>query len=300
MSKNLLLVNLHSKVREFSLQDRHKPRLKEIFKDYDIHFADSKDDFQRMLPQASLILVWHFQKEWYLSAPLLEAVMTPAAGKEWAQEDPSGKVPVHYGHFHGRIIAETVLGMMLYFNRRFAFPSKNQAAQKWDRDYPVSPAVLQGQTVMIIGYGSIGRFIAQLIVPFKCHVIGVKRRAVSSDGFAERIISMDELKSFLPLADHVVFALPGGDETQGLITKEHLLAMKRTAYLYNIGRGNYISESDLVYVLKEKNISGAYLDVFDPEPLPQSSALWGLENVIITPHASAFADRYLDLWFDDL
>ena len=300
MAKKLLLVNLHSAVREFCLQDRHRLKLKTIFKEYEIHFTDSKDDFLRVLPQASLVLVWFFQKEWYADAPLLEAVMTPAAGKDWAQEDPSGKIPVHYGHFHGNIIAETVLGIMLHFNHRFSFPLKNQAIRKWDRNFPLSPVCLRGQTVVIVGYGAIGRFVAQLLAPFKCRVIGVKRIIIPPDGFTEKIVSMKELVAVLPMADHVVLALPGGTETGGLFSKELFRFMKKTAFLYNIGRGNCVREEDLTDVLLQQMIAGAYLDVFDPEPLPASSPLWGLENVIITPHASAFAENYLDLWFEEI
>jgi D-2-hydroxyacid dehydrogenase (NADP+) len=300
MSKKLLLVNLHSSIREFCLQERHKPLIKEIFKDKDIYFSVSKDDFQRMLPQASIALVWVFQKEWYALAPVLETVLTPAAGKEWVQDDPTGKVPARYGHFHGNIIAETVLGMMLHFNRQSLFPLKNQAERRWERNYPVSPVLLRGQTVLIIGYGAIGRHIAELLAPFKCRVIGVKRKTMATDGFVERVITINEIRASLPLADHVVITLPGGGETDGLITKDLLLLMKRTTYLYNVGRGNCLGENDLVEILKEQKIAGVYLDVFDPEPLPASSELWGLENVVITPHSSAFVDKYLDSWLEEL
>jgi phosphoglycerate dehydrogenase-like enzyme len=107
------------------------------------------------------------------------------------------------------------------------------------------------------------------------------------------------MNDLLPTADHVVLVLPGGQETDELFTSEHFDMMKPGSCLYNLGRGNCYREEDLVRALTNGTLAGAGLDVFREEPLPHSSPLWKLPNVLITPHSSAISSEYLDLYMEE-
>jgi phosphoglycerate dehydrogenase-like enzyme len=115
----------------------------------------------------------------------------------------------------------------------------------------------------------------------------------------DRMITFDKLEDELPDADHVVFVLPGGVETDGIFTARHFNAMKPGAYLYNLGRGNCYREADLLIALKNGPLAGAGLDVFTEEPLSSSSPLWDQPNVLITPHSSAISREYIDLFIEE-
>src|SRR5262249_9149394 len=116
-------------------------------------------------------------------------------------------------------------------------------------------------------------------------VIGVSRSGRAVRG-VERVFRLPQLERALSLADFVVAVLPLTDDTRGLIGTRALAAMKPTAWLFNIGRGAVIDEPALIEALKARRISGAVLDVFATEPLPREHPLWGLDNVVVTPHIS--------------
>ena len=97
-----------------------------------------------------------------------------------------------------------------------------------------------------------------------------------------------------------ILALPGGEETEGLVTRQLLNVLPSTCYIYNVGRGNVYQEKDLVEMLQSRRLAGAYLDVFAVEPLPGESLLWELDNVLIQPHLSAASPQYLKQFVEEL
>jgi phosphoglycerate dehydrogenase-like enzyme len=160
---------------------------------------------------------------------------------------------------------------------------------------------LFSQKVLIIGFGSLGKSMAELLEAFGARITGVKRNTTGFDGNSDidKLITFDLLEEELPYADHVVFVLPGEVETDGIFTARHFKAMKQGAYLYNLGRGNCYREEDLINALKDGSLAGAGLDVFAEEPLPLTSPLWELPNVLITPHSSAISREYIDLFIQE-
>jgi len=155
---------------------------------------------------------------------------------------------------------------------------------------------------LIVGFSHLGRYCAKLLKPFGCRVIGVNRNpAIEADPETGTVlVRFDQMGAALAESDHVVLLLPSGKETDGIFTRDHLKAMKPSAILHNMGRGTVVLESDVVSALEEKEIAGAFLDVFEKEPLPADSKLWKLDNVLISPHASAFYDDYGDLFVEEL
>ncbi len=273
-----------------------------LFPELEIVRVASQEELERALPEADLAAVWRFPAELYERAPRLRAVLTPSAGNEGTPPDPAGRVPVVHATFHGALMSETLLGLMLFFNRQLRRLLENQAARRWEREFLLASQQLRGQHVFIVGYGHIGRACARLLKAFDCRITGMKRspRDERLDADADEIITYAGLPDTLGKADHVVVILPGGAQTDRIITRDHFRAMKRSAYLYNLGRGNCYAEEDLVWALESDLIAGAGLDVFETEPLPPSSRLWELPNVVILPHASAIYPGFMDLFFEEL
>lgn len=259
----------------------------------------SKADFLEQLPSAETVVCWSFKKEWYANAPLLNDIYTPAAGHDWIEPDPEQHVQVHHGKFHGELMRESLLSMMLFFNQRIDIL---QQAKQWNKRTILSNTDrLCRQTVMIIGFGNIGRSCASLLKAFGANIIGVKRsgRNPKTDDDADLIIRADQLTKHLPKTDHIVLILPGGRGTDKTFSKACFTSLKHGACLFNIGRGNCYSEENLIHALKSGQLAGAGLDVFATEPLPETSELWSLPNVLISPHASAVCKYYLPTFADE-
>src|SRR3990170_3656626 len=152
---------------------------------------------------------------------------------------------------------------------------------------------VRGKTMGVLGLGHIGAEIAEKAHVFGMRVIGTKRTPADVP-HVDRIYPPDELREVLRASDVVVIALPLTSDTRGLLGEAAFRAMKRTALVINIGRGPIVQEAALVRALQEGWIGGAGLDVFEREPLPADSPLWGMEHVIITPHGSGGWPGYMD------
>lgn len=302
MNIHNLLIHLHNSVGAFSLHPRHIDQIRAVLPDVSITVAEGKDDFLEKLPAAECALVWGFKAEWYDAAPQLKLLFTPAAGHDWVAEDPAGRVQTLYGSFHGRIMRESLLSMILYFNRQLGRSRADQHAKRWGRLEYSSCSALFSQRVMIVGCGAIGQSLAELLKAFGAAITGVRRTSAGTGSIpnVDKLISFDQLEEELPFADHVVLLLPGDCTTDGIFTARHFSAMKPGAYLYNLGRGNCYREEELVNALQNGPLAGAGLDVFADEPLPAASLLWELPNVLITPHSSAISQEYIDLFIQEL
>jgi D-2-hydroxyacid dehydrogenase (NADP+) len=260
----------------------------------------SKDELLAVLQDADAAVVWSFPAKWYAHAPRLRHVLTPAAGRDRIQADPSGRVQLHFGQFHGILMAESLLGMMYFLNRRLGVAVANQRLHGWAPRAYEGTRRLAGQTALIIGYGSIGRRAAALLTAVGVQVHGVKRDVRHGGEGAQRLFPREELPAALPLADHVVCILPRDPGTDHLLDAAAFAQMRDGAFVYNLGRGNAIEPGALVAALASGKLGGAFLDVCPDEPLPADSPLWDAPNLYLTPHASAIYDEYLDLYFDEL
>jgi phosphoglycerate dehydrogenase-like enzyme len=169
----------------------------------------------------------------------------------------------------------------------------------------VSPWVLSGRTLAIIGVGTIGEAIAERAKAFRMHVMGVRRHPERGrPGGFDEVIGPAEMDRLLAHADIVVLAAPLTAETNLLLDAEAIAKMKRGAIVVNIARGQMVDEEALAAALVDGRVGGAALDVFTSEPLPASSPFWTIPNVIVTPHNSGFRtghfDAVIDLFSDNL
>jgi phosphoglycerate dehydrogenase-like enzyme len=191
-------------------------------------------------------------------------------------------------------MAEHVLGMMIALTRRFPRLLRAQTQREW-RDEATHREVgeLQGQTVLVVGIGEIGRAVAQRAAAFGMRVNGLRRRAGESPpaGF-DLVFAIGDFHAALAEADHVVVTLPSTSHSRGLFDATAFAAMKPGAVIYNVGRGPVIDTAALIAALESGHLGGAGLDVTDPEPLPADSPLWDMENVLITAHTSGATPRY--------
>lgn len=265
-------------------------------------YLPTYEAFAERISEAHIALCWRFNEDLYARAPRLTAVLTPAAGRDWVAPDPAGRVTVHHCSFHGRMIAESMLAMMLHFNERRTLMMRNQSARRFDRNAQMPRTLLASQRVLFVGYGAIGRRCAALLKALGCTMAGMQRhhQSGSDDTTGVRYCTPDTLAGELPVADHVVVLLPGGEDTRGFCGARELALMKPSAYLYNFGRGTSVDEDALVAALREGTIAGAGLDVFAEEPLPQSSPLWDLDTVLITPHSSCMYREYGTLFAEEI
>ena len=183
-------------------------------------------------------------------------------------------------------LAEFVVMAMLQHAKGLDRLRRNKAEKAWRQTHASS---LEGATLCIVGMGNIGRAVADRIRPFGTRVVGVKRTVREDDPawhHADELYSTNRLHDALSEADYVAVTLPGTPETYRLVDAEAISAMKQGTYFINIGRGSVVDEGALVESLRSGHLSGAALDVFEVEPLPQESPLWEFDNVIISPHST--------------
>jgi phosphoglycerate dehydrogenase-like enzyme len=182
--------------------------------------------------------------------------------------------------------AQHALGWLLAEARQFYPAFQTQLTDRaWRQNEVRSRCRLLGdQTIVIVGFGSIGRRLAELLKPFSARVFGYRRNPVP-DQFAE-VIGPDRLDTILGEADHVVNTLPAGPESDGFFDAARFACIKSGACYYAIGRGTTTDQHALQRALSSGHLAAAYLDVMDPEPLPPDHELWRLPNCYITPHSS--------------
>jgi phosphoglycerate dehydrogenase-like enzyme len=183
-------------------------------------------------------------------------------------------------------LAEFVLMGMLQHVKGLDLLRRDKATRTWRQG---TTGTLERKTLCVVGTGSIGRAIADRARPFGMRLVGVKRTVREDDaawGSFDELYETENLREALGLADFVALTLPGTPQTEGLLDREAMAAIKPGAYLANVGRGKVVEEAALVEALKDGHLSGAALDVFEVEPLPEESPLWGMENVIISAHTT--------------
>ena len=183
-------------------------------------------------------------------------------------------------------LAEFVLMAMLQHVKDLDRLKRDRAEKRWREAHAET---LHGKTLCVVGMGDIGRAIARRARPFGMRVVGVKRTVRDGDeawGYADELYETGNLGAALAGADFVAVTLPNTPETVRLIDRGAIGVMKKGAYFANVGRGRVVDEGALVEALRDGHLSGAALDVFEEEPLPEASPLWELPNVIVSPHST--------------
>ena len=208
------------------------------------------------------------------------------------------RVPMDYVNAHGIEIhnargvysipmAEFALCGVLQLYKQSRYFYENQKAHKWEKHRGLLE--LFGKNVCIVGCGSVGTECAKRFKAFGCSVLGVDIKSYPNEIY-DTMLPLDSLDEALMQADVTVLTLPLTEDTRRLINEDRFTAMKHGAMLVNIARGAII-DTDALIVALNTHLGGAVLDVFEEEPLHESSPLWDMENVIITPHNSFVSDK---------
>ncbi|MEJ2134006.1 MAG: D-2-hydroxyacid dehydrogenase [Desulfofustis sp.] len=197
----------------------------------------------------------------------------------------------------GPLMSEYVFGYILSRERSILATDRNQQNRVWQR---IKYRSLANITIGIVGLGSIGRAIARTAAHFNMRVLGMKRTSGEVD-FVDQLYLPSELDIFLPQLDYLVLILPDTSESRNFITRKELNMMNKSSILINVGRGVTVNQSDLIAALESKTIGGAILDVFEEEPLLPDNPLWGMKNVVVTPHNSAysFPEQVVDIFCEN-
>jgi phosphoglycerate dehydrogenase-like enzyme len=182
--------------------------------------------------------------------------------------------------------AQHALALMLALGRQLPGAQREQlGARGWRySELRRDSRLLTGETVLMLGFGAIGRRLAELLAPFRMKLFAVRRRTYSEAGV--HIIAEERLSSVIAEADHVVNVLPDNASTRNYVNARRLSWCKRGAKFYNLGRGTTVDQGALIEALESGRLGAAYLDVTEPEPLPPSHPLWTTRNCHITPHTA--------------
>jgi D-2-hydroxyacid dehydrogenase (NADP+) len=204
-------------------------------------------------------------------------------------------------------VAEHAMALMLALARRIPEARDNQNARRWRgmiSEIGAREDQLTGKTLLVIGLGRIGGRLARLAKAFDMHVIATKRDPDTGTSGADAVYGNDRLPELWGQADIVALTCPLTPQTENLIDATALAAMKPTAHLINVARGRVVNEPALIEALQQQRIAAAGLDVTREEPLPASSPLWAMPQVLITPHSAGETQRYedgvLDILLDNL
>lgn len=256
----------------------------------DVRYAATEEELATSLPGTEVVFAWDFDRG------ALAASWVHAADVRWVQASSAGVdgllfpdlvesevVVTNARGVFDDAMAEYVLGLLIAHNRDLRTTLEHGREGVW-RHRDTRPLV--GQRLLVVGPGPIGRAIARLARAVGMRVSAVGRRARAGDSEFDEVRGVDELLEALPGADHVVVAIPYTETTRGLIGRDAFAAMTSSAHFVNVGRGAVVDEDALVEALRSGGIAAASLDVFAEEPLPADHPLWGMPNVVVSPHMS--------------
>lgn len=273
----------------------HIKMLQTIAPDYEIVDGFSKEIPGFPLDDVEILYGWNGKVgNAILHSPTsnLKWVQMHTAGVDFVDQDimkEKNIILTNSSGLHGKVIAESVYGMLLSYTRGIGKSIKDQSLKIWEsRDNIME---LQDSTMMIVGAGRIGIEVAKIAKAFGMKTIGVNRTGKAVEHM-DVIIKQSELVNHVQEADVVVNILPLTTLTTYFFDKIIFSRMKKTAVFINVGRGKSVNTKDLVEALEEGKLAFAALDVFETEPLPADNPLWGRDDVLITPHISGLLPKF--------
>jgi phosphoglycerate dehydrogenase-like enzyme len=289
-----------------NLPSQYIERILEIAPEWEIIHGKESSCWKQHLKDVEILAHWNKEaaRECLNAESKLRWVHTWSAGVNKMPMDELKQLNIRLTNssgVHPFPISETIFAMILAYTRQLHTYLGNQKEKQWSPSK--NSLEMHGKTMGIIGVGSIGKETAKLAKAFGMKVLGVRR----SGGALSNVDKMYDLNGWdemLSQSDYIINTLPLTEETHYMVGKDQFNKMKPSAFYVNIGRGETTDTDALIRALQEKKIAGAGLDVFEQEPLPTSSPLWEMENVIITPHTSGgtehYNDRVMDIFITNL
>jgi phosphoglycerate dehydrogenase-like enzyme len=280
------------------------------FPDVTFTYHHDYEGIEEDLRDAEVVVSWSLNGEQVKAAPRLRWIHSTAAGVHQLlipEIVNNARITITNARtVHGPVVAEHVLALMFALAKRLPTAFRMQQRHEWGQQAMAQeqPPLreLRDATLGIVGVGSIGRQVAGIASAMGMRVIAVRANPMKGVDWVSandpiraqhRVYGSKDMNRMLKESDFVVISAPVTSSTTKLIDAQALAAMKKDAYLINVGRGALVDEAALIQALREKKIGGAALDVFEHEPLPQDSPLWDMDNVIITPHQAGISHK---LW----
>ena len=306
-----VLVYAHWPVKAWCIPESHVARLRDRFPDVTFEHIVTHDGVRQHIHDADIAFTPFLTTDMVGTAPRLRWVHSPAAAVEGllplADLAARDIIVTNSRGVQAIPMAEHVLGGLLVLSRRYDRMLEAQRERRWIQNDLCDdwPWMLHGQSMTVVGLGTIGIEVAKRAHAFGMSVTGVRRRVDEPrPDFVDRVVGPDRLGDALTGCDVLVLSAPGVSSTNRIIGAEQLAMLNDGAVVVNVARGQVIDEAALRAALTSGKLRGAVLDVFDREPLDADSPLWSMPNVVITPHTSGFRashwDDVIDLFTDNL
>ena len=271
----------------------------------------TREELAARIGELDLLLVSGFwRNEMAADAGRLRLIQSISAGVDQYDREVLARAGIRLASAQGanaNAVSEHAMALILALMRRIPEARDNQARRHWRGmigDLGQREDELGGKTLLVVGIGRIGGRLARLAKAFGMHVVGLRRDPSQGAEGADEIHGMDALHAQLPRADIVALTCALTPETRGLVDSRAIEAMKPTALLVNVARGKVCDEAALTAALAVGRLAGAALDVTEEEPLAPDSPLWGMPNVLVTPHTGgetrSYEDNVLDLFEENL
>jgi D-2-hydroxyacid dehydrogenase (NADP+) len=270
-------------------------RIKEISPIVDVIATPDQKEIDVNLPEAEVVF-GEVTPESFPLARKLKWVHCPYAGVDRAlfpEFVRSDVILTSSKGLHKHQMTEHLFGLMLMLTRKLHAYRSYQMERKWDTSPFREIQLLVDRTLGILGVGTIGAQIAKAAKGFGMRVVGLRKDPSLPVENVDVLLGMNDLPQLLRGSDHIVVVLPLTVETENLITEREFSVMERKPFFYNLARGPIVNTRNLIKALREGKVRGAGLDVFENEPLDKESPLWGMENVIITPHVGGLIPHYI-------
>lgn len=281
--------------------DEKIPFLTELRETATIVVGDSAGEFAKAALDAEIILNWsgslELLRDVFLTSRRVRWIHSRSAGLEqvlFPELIESKAILTNGSGVFSPSLGEFALAAILYFAKDFRRMIRNQIAGVWQ---PFNVTMVSGQTLGIIGYGSIGSALAARARALGMTVLGLRRRTsrqLQEDSLVDQFYSSEQRMEMISRCDYLIVTLPLTEQTRGFIADAEFAAMKKNAVIINIGRGPTVDERAMIEALLDNRIRGAALDVFDQEPLPQGHPFYSMENVLLSPHCADHTPDWLD------
>ncbi len=307
-----LLLAVHHRFDLWNVPAWFCDRMAQEFPQLQITLRDSNEGIEEDLRDTEILFTISLSAEQFGVAGELRWIHAPSAAVHqllFPALINSEVVVTNSREVHGPVVAEHVMALIFALAKKIPQAARFQQQHVWGQEAlwtdGAHPREIAGATLGLIGVGSIGGRVAQMASALRMRVIAVREHPEKgSPPGVESVFPPSALDDVLHRSDFVVLAAPLIAATEGIINASRLAAMKPDAYLVNVGRGPQVDEPTLIDALRGRRIAGAALDVFEQEPLPADSPLWGLNNLLITPHTAGLTDklwhRHYELFSDNL
>lgn len=277
------------------LSEEQLSELKELAPNVRFEIDLAPDELLRRAADAHAVDAHLVTPELLAAAPHLRWVQAWSAGVDRyvtmeALVEDEDLVLTNMQGVHGPAIADHAMAMLLAHSRGLREWYAAMDARDWNRGRARETSALSGRTLLVVGLGGIGSEIARRAKAFDMRVTATVRTAREAPEYVDRLGAAEELDELLPEADVVAICVPLTEEKRGLFDAERFARMKEGAFLINIARGQIVDTDALLAALRSGRLSGAGLDVTDPEPLPEDHPLWARDDVLVTPHVAGRAE----------